>query len=276
MPTLLATSPLAATRSQPTITASAAPPRIRPGAAPSTTSSCGMPARPSSQTVSRAPCSSGRVSQTRTSTSPAALQRADDRERRAGAAGGERPRVAVGDDPPGAGEQLGAGDRDRRARRVLLGVDQLRFAARRRRHPRRPRAQRRGAHAVDGPREVDRRRPRRAQLIRGALERPQAGQRRELHRDAVRRGDADQRRAADRQAPDRRGGVGSRPSARATPPRRAAASGRAHAGARRPSAARPARSSCPPPWGDATSRRGWAPPRPLRRGGDPMLYRPAG
>src|SRR5213078_1705956 len=56
VPTLLATSPLAATRSQPTITASISPRRMRPAAAPSTASVTGMPSRVNSQTVSRAPC----------------------------------------------------------------------------------------------------------------------------------------------------------------------------------------------------------------------------
>ncbi len=62
VPTLLATSPLAATRSQPTITASTAPAAIRPAAAESTTSSCGISSLASSYTVSRAPCRSGRDS----------------------------------------------------------------------------------------------------------------------------------------------------------------------------------------------------------------------
>ena len=83
VPTLLATSPLAATRSQPTITASTSPRRMSPAAAPSTSSSCGMPARRSSQIVSRAPCSSGRVSQASTDSSPRARELDDDGQRRA-------------------------------------------------------------------------------------------------------------------------------------------------------------------------------------------------
>src|SRR3954451_20499464 len=69
VPTLFATSPFAATRSVPAITASASPRRISPAAALSTISSNGKPARSSSHSVSRAPSSSGRVSHASTRTS---------------------------------------------------------------------------------------------------------------------------------------------------------------------------------------------------------------
>ncbi|GAA2351233.1 hypothetical protein GCM10010170_041220 [Dactylosporangium salmoneum] len=62
VPTLFTTSPLAQIRSAPRITASTSPRAIRNGPAESTASRCGTPARPSSHVVSRAPCSSGRVS----------------------------------------------------------------------------------------------------------------------------------------------------------------------------------------------------------------------
>ena len=62
VPTLFTTSPLAHTRSAPTMTPSTSPRAIRNGPAPSTAIRYPMPAWPSSHAVSRAPCSSGRVS----------------------------------------------------------------------------------------------------------------------------------------------------------------------------------------------------------------------
>ena len=76
MPILLATSPLAATRSAPTTTASARCWLIRNGAAPSQASRCSMPSWPSSQQVSRAPWSSGLVSSTITCASAPSACRA--------------------------------------------------------------------------------------------------------------------------------------------------------------------------------------------------------
>ena len=62
VPTLLAVSPLAATRSAPATTTSAKPRARSEAAAESTINRCGAPIRASSQVVSRPPCSSGRVS----------------------------------------------------------------------------------------------------------------------------------------------------------------------------------------------------------------------
>ena len=59
---MLATSPLAAMRSAPTMTASASPRAINDGPAPSTTMWWSIPICTSSNAVSREPCSSGRVS----------------------------------------------------------------------------------------------------------------------------------------------------------------------------------------------------------------------
>ena len=66
VPTLLAVSPLAATRSAPTRTTSTSPRAIRGPAATSAISVCGTPAWASSQAVSRAPWRYGRVSSTQT------------------------------------------------------------------------------------------------------------------------------------------------------------------------------------------------------------------
>lgn len=73
VPTLLATSPLRATRSAPTTTAPTSPRAIRCPAMPSVMSSTSMPSRASSHAVSRAPCKYGRVSSasTRLSLPPA-------------------------------------------------------------------------------------------------------------------------------------------------------------------------------------------------------------
>ena len=68
MPILLTTSPLAAMRSAPTTTWVTRPDAIIAPAIASAMSVYGMPSRSSSQAVSRAPCSSGRVSSTTTRT----------------------------------------------------------------------------------------------------------------------------------------------------------------------------------------------------------------
>ena len=94
------------------------------------------------------------------------------------------------------------------ARGLVLALDRLRLRARRARHPHRPRGQRRGAHALDRPGEVARRRPaRRAAARRRARARASDGSPRDLHRQPVRRGDADQRRAAHGEPLDRLRGV---------------------------------------------------------------------
>ena len=101
MPTLLATSPLAATRSQPTITASTAPPAISPAAAESTISSCGMLelgelVHGQPRALEQRP----RLGGEHVVEPPALGELGDHGERRAAAGRGERARVAVGQDPP--------------------------------------------------------------------------------------------------------------------------------------------------------------------------------
>ena len=94
------------------------------------------------------------------------------------------------------------GDRRRWRRPPRRGCARPRRA---RRRPSRPaRRQRGGAHAVDGVREVDGGRARRAQQLPAALERAEAGPAGDLHRQPVGRGD---RRSAARRA---RPGAGSR------------------------------------------------------------------
>ena len=66
MPILFAVSPFAAIRSAPVTTQSTSPRLIRCAAAASAITACGMPTASSSQAVSLAPCSSGRVSSTQT------------------------------------------------------------------------------------------------------------------------------------------------------------------------------------------------------------------
>jgi hypothetical protein len=68
VPILLATSPLAATRSAPTMTRSMSPRASRLPAATSGNRVTGIPSRCSSQAVRRAPCSTGRVSSAYTRT----------------------------------------------------------------------------------------------------------------------------------------------------------------------------------------------------------------
>ena len=99
VPTLLAVSPLAATRSAPTRTTSTSPRAIRCPAATSGSSVCGTPAWASSQVVSRAPWRYGRVSSTQTWIgAPGMVRRLDDAERGPELAAGQRPGVAVGQD----------------------------------------------------------------------------------------------------------------------------------------------------------------------------------
>ena len=99
------------------------------------------------------------------------------------------------------GEQLCAVRRDRRTRRVLLGMDQLGL---------RPRGggaagARRGGDAFDGTSEVDRGRAGGGELLGRPLQ--PVGIAGDLHRQAVAGGDPDERCAADREPPDRRRGV---------------------------------------------------------------------
>ena len=85
-------------RSAPTTTRLTSPAAMRDAAAPSTMTLYGMPARSSSQAVSRPPWSSGRVSSTQHVLDLASrVGAADGAERRAVAAGRERAGVAVGE-----------------------------------------------------------------------------------------------------------------------------------------------------------------------------------
>ena len=132
VPILLTTSPLAQIRSAPRITASTSPRAIRNGPAESTATRYSMPHRASSHAVSRAPCSSGRVS---LATTPASVPRrcsspttprAVPTVTAASAAG-----VAVGQQPrPVAAQldhQVGAARRHRRRRGDLLVADRARL-----------------------------------------------------------------------------------------------------------------------------------------------------
>ena len=94
-------------RSAPTTTPSTTPRAISAPTDQSVTSRYGMPSRASSQAVSRAPCSSGRVSSTQTSPPARAPRRLDDAQRGADAGGGERAGVAVGQHAVAGREQLG-------------------------------------------------------------------------------------------------------------------------------------------------------------------------
>ena len=95
---MLATSPLAAMRSAPTITASTSPRAIRWPAMLSAMSVVGMPSLDSSQAVSRAPWRYGRVSSAQHVLDLALPRRgADHAQRRAVARGGQSARVAVGE-----------------------------------------------------------------------------------------------------------------------------------------------------------------------------------
>ena len=162
------------------------PPAISPAAAVSTISSCGIPSLASSYTVSRAPWSSGRDSVASTLFERAAVgQLGDHRERRPAAGRGERARVAVGEDPPGAGEQLGAVGGDRVARGLLLGVDRARLGERGGVRICRSLGARPRVHAIDRAGQVDRGRSGAAQELRGPVERVRRRVAAQLERDPV-------------------------------------------------------------------------------------------
>ena len=174
MPILFATSPFAAMRSAPTTTRSTSPAAISEPAAESAITLYGISNCSSSQAVSRAPWSSGRVSFTHTCPTSAARSTP---ERRAVAAGGERPGVAVGERAVAGLEALRAQLRQRPVGVELLALQRprgLQRVVRRQPPPQRPRqVGGRGAGGAQHPRrlvEVDRsppprsarRRPRRA------------------------------------------------------------------------------------------------------------------
>ena len=223
MPTLLATSPLAATRSKPVITASTAPRADQPGrGGVDQRARARSRAGRSSHTVSRAPCSSGRASQASTRTGRRSASSAITPSAGAAPAGGERARVAVrhhvtGPDGSDGLERVGAVAGERGAGGLVLALDRLGLRARRggespagaARRPARARPPRRGC-APSAARRRAARRPRSS--ARGSASR-------DLHRQPVGGGDADQRRAADRQPLDRVGGVLRAGQRRARPPR---------------------------------------------------------
>ena len=132
MPTLLATSPLAATRSQPTITASTSPQAISPAAAESTISSMRDPEpRELVRRQPRALEQRPRLGGDHLLEPPARRELGDHGERRPAPGRRERAGVAVGEDHAGVGEQLGPVGGDRLARGLLLGLDRPRLGERR-------------------------------------------------------------------------------------------------------------------------------------------------
>jgi hypothetical protein len=195
VPILFAVSPLRAMRSAPTTTAATFLARIVAAAAPSTIKVAGTPAAASSKVVKRAPCSSGRVSSTKTCTrlprrcaatiTPSAVP---------------SPPVASGpvlqwvNTEPCVGHQGRAEFAQRAIDRALLGVDRQRFVE--------IGAALRGQHAVDRPSKLTavgravanaRRRPRELRVVRAVRVR---------QRDAVGAESPDARRAAHRKADD--------------------------------------------------------------------------
>ena len=135
------------------------PRAINDAAATSTTSVASMPSRSSSHAVSRAPCSTGRVSSTHTCGALAALDRgADHTERGAVADARERTRVAVREHL-----RVDAARSRRRARRCAgcARHRRRRCAARPRARRRHHRRRRRSSARSTPHREVDRGRPRR-------------------------------------------------------------------------------------------------------------------
>ena len=205
MPTLLATSPLAATRSKPVITASTSPRRISPAAAPSTTQLVVDPEPP--ELPHRQP--------------RALQQRAAPRRPARAPAGGRRARRS---------RRARCRARSRRARRCCSGssrepdgahgLEQVRAVARRARRWRpRPRAgsprprrgrrpgRRRAAARTRSTAQARLRAVGRAVARRCAAASSARRVRRDRHREAVGGGDADQRRAAHGEPLDGRRGV---------------------------------------------------------------------
>ena len=138
----------------------------------------GMPSTWSSQAVSRAPCSHGRVSSTSTEMPPCARVRgADDAERRAVPGRRQGAGVAVREDAVAGLEQRGAVLADAQAAVDVVVVDRLRAGEQRggeRTPARRGSAQRRSQTARISPiaqLQVDGRGPRGQQAARGLLER---------------------------------------------------------------------------------------------------------
>ena len=126
MPILLAVSPLAAIRSAPTTTIWTLPSFMTWAAMLSQIRVTGMPRRWSSQAVSRAPWSSGRVSSAKTRTRYALLVGGeDDRQGRAVIGRGQAAGVAVGQDPLPRLDQGRAMPADRPAHGAVFLVDRV-------------------------------------------------------------------------------------------------------------------------------------------------------
>jgi len=127
----------------------------------------------------------------------------DHGQRRAAAGRGQGAGVAVGEDPPGAGQQVGAVGGDRVAGRLLFGLDRAGLAQGRGVRVRGPRRTNGASDPVDRVGQVDRGRAGVAERGAGAIEGIwRCGQ---LDRDPVGRRRPDQGRAADGQPADRGG-----------------------------------------------------------------------
>ena len=163
MPTLFATSPLAAIRSAPTTIRSTSPRAINAPALPSVTTWKGMPCalelpRRQARALEQRP----RLAHPYLRQPPRLPGRAEDAAGSAVAAGGERTGVAVGERAVALGESLGAELGQPAVGGLLLRVER----ASQRQRPVRPGSPR----ALDRPAQVDRRRPRVRQLRGGGLE----------------------------------------------------------------------------------------------------------
>ena len=207
MPTLLATSPLAATRSKPGHDGGHLAAGDQAGGG-------GVDEQLVVEPEPRAlPHGQPRALQQRARLAgehghrPAVRELGDHAEAGPAAGGGERAGVAVGhhrDRPVGQHrlQRVGAVARERRAGGLVLAVDLLGGLAGGVGHPV-GRGERRGRHPLDRPAEVARGRPRARHQRGGALQRLRRLVARELHRQPVGGGDADQRRAAHREPLDR-------------------------------------------------------------------------
>ena len=210
----------------------------------------GMPRRCSSQAVSRAPWSSGRVSSAKTWSGLALLVGGEDDGQGGAVVGrGQAAGVAVGQDPLPRPDQRGAEAADGPAHRpVLVGdraglgeqpVEQLAGRSAR------VRPSTAAVDPVEGPEEVDGGRPAGAEvggrLADGTADRagvaPAASADCAAEHGPVGRGDPDRRRPADAERPDRLPDRRARRGSRSGRTRSAAGSGRS--GGRAPSAASP-------------------------------------
>ena len=190
MPILFAVSPFAAMRSAPVRTQSTSPAAIIRPAAESAITVNGIPSASSSHAVRREPWSSGRVSPTSTCASRPLLPRGPQRaERRPVTAGREGARVAVRERARPRLEQHRGVRGHPLTALDLVTVDSSRVLD-----------GRFGAHLIECPTQVDRRR---AALAKRPFGRDEILALRRSERVAVRRRDPDRRRPANRERPDR-------------------------------------------------------------------------